>query len=250
MPRIDLMRFLLCSATASLALLFISKPAQAEGNCPLGEIPVNNGQDCAYLYTPGGVEYEIEQSRLRGEAAERLREEREFADRLSDLKLLGANLEEQKKLINDPKYQAYFNGVWDFFQNKNNAPGGSCGALFSKLDGLILLDGPSKDSPNARLMFFGKNIPRPKEEEKIKVTFTEGNNPPQTVQTKNYVAPGIEYGVISFALPKAEAALDLLEDVRSFDLSIEGKSVLKIEWNGGLAVRDKFRECEKARVKK
>jgi Domain of unknown function (DUF4189) len=44
MPRMDLTRFMLCSATVSLALLSISKPAQGEGgSCPSGMYPIGGG---------------------------------------------------------------------------------------------------------------------------------------------------------------------------------------------------------------
>lgn len=254
MPRMNLMRFLLCSATVSLALLSIGRPAQSEGRCPNEYSPVNSngiddGVSCTKYYY-----YESQLSRLRREAdefeAERARRQQEFAERLSTIKLLQDNFAEQKKLISDPKYRAYYDGSWDFLQNKNNAPGGSCAALFSKIDGLILLSGPDKNYPGVLLTFWGKDIPRPKQAEKIKVALTQDNYPPQTTPAVNYVASGIEYGAITFAVPTVEAALAQIKDVTSFDLAIEGKSVVKIKWNGGLAIRDKFRECEKARVKK
>jgi len=258
MPRIDLMRFLLCSATTSLALLSIGRPAQAEGRCPPGYFPSSllDGVGCSPVYgvpqsgggnstyTPIGSEYlelEAESRRERGAI---------IAEAFAALQLLEGYAAEQKTLINDPKYQAYLNGAWDFLHNENKAPGGSCAVLFSKLDGLILLTGPDKNYPGALLTFFGKDIPRPKQAERIKVALTQSNDPPQTVQAFNYLTPGIEYGAITFAVPTIEAALATIKDVTSFDLAIKDKSVLKIEWNGGLAARDSLRECESARIKK
>jgi hypothetical protein len=170
---------------------------------------------------------------------------------ISMVELMELNLREQQKLINDPRYQAYINGAWDFFQGKNGAaPGESCAAFFSKKDGIVMLSGPDKYNKGALLTFWGKDIPRPKKVERVKVTLTQPGDPPQTVQAFNYLFPGIKYGAISFAVPTIDAALATMEDVLSFDLAMKGKSVLKIEWNGGLAARDKLRQCVSARTKK
>lgn len=41
-----------------------------------------------------------------------------------------------------------------------------------------------------------------------------------------------------------------MNDVESFDIFIEGKSVAKVEWNEGLMARDQLRECVSARITK
>jgi hypothetical protein len=171
---------------------------------------------------------------------------------ISTLKLLELQLRERQKLAKDPKYQAFLKGAWEFFPGNNDAaPGESCAALFWKKDGLIMLSGPGKDYRGALLTFWGKDIPRPNKVERVKVTLTQqSNEPPQTVQAFNYATPGIEYGAITFAVPTIEAALATMEDVLSFDLAIEGKSVAKIQWHSGLAARDKLRECVSARTSK
>ena len=143
MPRMDWIRFMLCSATLLLALLSTNKPSQAEGRCPPGMLPNNNPDfvGCAPDNSPklGGTsgasqsipEVDTMKSRVKTS--------------ISMLELMGLGLKERQKLLNDPRYQAYINGTWDFFQGKNDpAPGESCAALFSKKDGIVMVSGPDK----------------------------------------------------------------------------------------------------------
>jgi hypothetical protein len=41
-----------------------------------------------------------------------------------------------------------------------------------------------------------------------------------------------------------------MKDVQNFDLAIAGKSVVKLKWQGGLAARDKWRDCVNAGPKR
>jgi hypothetical protein len=261
MPRMDLMRFILCSATVSLALLSITKPAQACSDLPnICQQREQQHQENVERARQEQENYYIrqrelqEQENVEGAPETSIPRVDPMQSRvntsISILKLMTLNLREQQKLANDPRYQAYINGAWEFFQGKNGAvPGESCAALFSKKDGIVMLSGPDKQYKGALLTFFGKDIPRPNKAEKVKVTLTQPGDPPQTVQAFNYVHPGIEYGAITFAVPTIEAALATMEDVLSFDLAMKGKSVLKIEWHGGLAARDKLRQCVSAGIK-
>ncbi len=168
-----------------------------------------------------------------------------FADSVAD------SVDKIEQLNKDPKFQRYNNGGWDFFQDKvDAAPGEYCAAFFWKKDGFVRVSGPGGDYQGALLTFWGENIPRPKKVEKIKVTLTQSNEPPQTVQAFNYIMPGDAYGAIALAVPSIEAALAGIEDVQSFDLAINGKSVAKVKWHGGLAARDKLSKCVSLRAKK
>jgi hypothetical protein len=55
--------------------------------------------------------------------------------------------------------------------------------------------------------------------------------------------PGLPFGVIAFAVPTIDAALAGIEDVVSFNVEIDGRSVANTTWHSGLKVRDEFRKC-------
>ena len=142
-------------------------------------------------------------------------------------------------------------GGWEFFQGKNGAqPGESCTAMFWRKDAIVVLSGPGGGSKRAFLTFFGKDIPSPANVKTIKVTLTQNNDVPQTVKAFNYKLPNASFGSIGLAVPTIEAALAGMEDTIRYDLVTDGKSVVNIEWYGGLAARDRLRACLSARVNK
>ena len=103
--------------------------------------------------------------------------------------------------------------------------------------------GPGGDFKGAGLIFTSKNIPRPKEQEIVKVTLIQNNEPPVTVKAFNYSTPGHSFGSIAVAVPTIDALLNNMEDVQRFDLQIDGKSIAKIAWFNGFAARAEFRKC-------
>lgn len=167
------------------------------------------------------------------------------------MQLVILNVQKVDELTKDPRFQIYNNGGWDFFQGKDGvAPGEYCAAFYWKKDGFVRLSGPGGDYEGAFLTFWGPDIPRPEKLRTLKATLSQSTGKPQTVQVYNYIQPGEPYGSISFTVPTIELALDAMEDVQSFDISIEGKSVAKVEWNEGLMAREKLRECVNARINK
>ncbi|PZO35801.1 MAG: hypothetical protein DCF19_23140 [Pseudanabaena frigida] len=242
MPRIGLIRFMFYGATLAFALS-LGEPAQA---CP----DVNF---CNYLIngSPFGrrntnaeervapPERRVDPMQLRVNAASGM------------VKLMTLSLQQNINLYKDPRYQRYRDGGWDFFQADNNAPPGEyCSAFFWKKEGMVTLSGPGGEYRGALLTFWGKDIPRPDNVEKIKVSLTQSDGLLQTVYAFNYTKPGDTYGAISFAVPTLEAALAEMKDIESFDVAIDGKSVTKVEWHSGLMARDKLRECLNAKAKK
>ena len=105
------------------------------------------------------------------------------------------------------------------------------------------LSGPAGDYKGALLTFYGQDIPRPSSVQKVRVTLNQSNDKPQTVQVFNYAMPGYDYGAITMAVPTIEALLEGMEDTQSFELVMDGKSIAKVGWEGGLAARDKLRQC-------
>lgn len=158
-------------------------------------------------------------------------------------------IREKAKLAKDPKYQAYVNGSWTFFQDSNSKrPGDFCSAFFTREQGFAMLSGPGKGYDGALLTFWGMNIPRPKSVRKIKVTLNQTDDKPQTVTAFNYYNPAHGMGAIALAVPSIDAALAGILDKQEFELVVGGKSVAKVKWHSGLAMKKKLAACVAKRV--
>jgi hypothetical protein len=168
---------------------------------------------------------------------------------IDTIKLMELNRIREEELLKDPRYQGYIKGAWEFFPSQDGtAPGKYCGALFWNKDGLVGVLGPLGDERAALLTFLGKDIPRPQKPQTIKVklsqsTLSQPNLPPTTVRAFNYAMPDDKYGTIAFAVPTLEAGLEGMEDVQSFEVAIDDRTVLKIKWHSGLMARDQLRQC-------
>lgn len=164
-------------------------------------------------------------------------------------------LQQQANLLQDPDYLRYLSGGWTLFPTSvsgETAPGEYCVASFFKASMnpdandapvMINLSGPGGDYEGALLTFASEAIPKPDTMQMIAVTLTQNNEPSVTVQAFNYSVPDLPFGVIALAVPTIEAALDGMEDVQSFDVAIDGRSVANTTWHSGLRVRDEFRRC-------
>lgn len=164
-------------------------------------------------------------------------------------------LQQQGEFLQDPDYLRYLSGSWSLFPastSESEAPGEYCVASFFKasmdIDAndapvMINLSGPGGDFDGALLTFATEAIPKPETMQMITVTLFQNDYPPATVQAFNYSIPDLAYGVISFAVPTIEAALENMEDVQHFDVQIDGRSVANTTWHSGLQVRDEFRRC-------
>ncbi|WP_040695330.1 hypothetical protein [Nodosilinea nodulosa] len=164
-------------------------------------------------------------------------------------------LQQQAELLLDPDYLRYLSGSWRLFPTSISASeplGEYCVASFLKASMdpaanhapvMINLSGPGGDYDGALLTFSAEAIPKPETVEMIAVTLTQNDYPSVTVQAFNYSVPDLPYGVIAFAVPTIDAALAGMEDVQSFDVAIDGRSVANTTWHSGLRVRDEFRRC-------
>jgi hypothetical protein len=163
---------------------------------------------------------------------------------------LGNMLESQRrvkdkaKLMKDPRYQAYVNGSWSYFQDSHTKkPGEFCSAFFSRQEGFAMLSGPGAGYDGALLTFWGMNVPRPKTTRKIKVTLKQTDDKPQTVTAFNYYNPAHGMGAVALAVPTIEAALAGILDKQEFELVAGGKSIAKVKWHSGLAMKKKLTAC-------
>ena len=239
MPRMDLLCFILCSATISFALS-ISEPAQAsDSRCPSG-MNSPNGSVCV----PGeGMYDEIKaiQNRTpnylppRDPALERMQ---------ATTELMRLDLERRIKLFQDPDVQRYLTGKWRFFPSpKDGKKGEYCNALFSREGVILTLAGPGGDYKGALLTFMSADIPRPETQEAVKVTLIQNDEPPVITTALNYSSPNHAFGSIVFPVPTIDALLTNMEDIQRFDLQINGKSIAKIRWHSGLAASAELRKC-------
>lgn len=156
-----------------------------------------------------------------------------------------------KAYESEVRYQRYKNGSWAFFQDAPNAkPGELCTAFFSRKGGYVSVTTPGSDSPNAYLTFWGQNVPKPKDATKVKVSLLQtGDAAPQTVTAFNMLNPSTSMGGILMAIPNVDALLDNMTDVLAFTLTMDGKTVAQVEWNGGIAARDKLKACVAKKIR-
>jgi hypothetical protein len=167
---------------------------------------------------------------------------------LSALGAMADNMEQRATIQHDPKYKRYREGFWDHFQaSATPRPGHSCVALFANLDGAVAVVGPGGEYTGAMLIFWGLDVPRPGEVATMSVSLNQFDGPVQTVNALNYTLPGGDAGAIAFTVPTIDAALETMVDRQPFELSVKGKPVMKIEWHGGHAARDKLRACVKGK---
>lgn len=147
--------------------------------------------------------------------------------------------------MSDPKNQEILKGYWTFTGDKPNE---ICSARFMRQGVWVSIFEPGGDIPGAFLMFWGSKIPKPAEFSKIRATLEQTGEQPATVDVFNMqfdlkTEEKFTLGALFFQVPTMEAALDGIEDVHNFAVSVEGKKVLAIEWKDGLAARDKIKQC-------
>lgn len=156
------------------------------------------------------------------------------------------------RMLNDPKREKVEKGFWQFFQGKKGAkPGEFCTAVYWQKDKMISILGPGGEYKGAMLGFVAvspdKSFPRPdnpKERQKVKVTLTQGNDPPATVTAFNSTLAEFS-DQIQFPVPTIEAAMEGMEDKLNFKIDYEGKKIFELEWHSALAARDILKKCLK-----
>jgi hypothetical protein len=241
MPRIDLLCFVLCSATVSFALS-IGEPAQAQ---------VYDGRCNSGLYSPDGIAcipganmYDEIILIQRGRPSYLPPRDREGEKLEAEVRLLGANAIERAKILLDPDYIRYLTGKWRFLPSpKDGKKGEYCSAFFSREGVILTLSGPGGDYKGALLQFMSAAIPRPKTQKVVQVTLTQNNVPPIKFKALNQSSPGLPFGSIIVPIKTMDALLTGMQDVQNLDLQMDGKSISKIDWHSGLAVRNELSKC-------
>lgn len=159
-------------------------------------------------------------------------------------KISEAPPEELEKLKQDPRYQRYLNGGWEVFQNTKGAPRGEyCSALYWQQDSFLAISGPGGEYRGAMLTFWGPDIPQPLHNRKLRVTLKQTGDTGQTVQAFNYRKSSEPYGAIAFAVPSIEAALEGMNGAQGFEILVEGRRLLKLEWQDGAQAKQQMLDC-------
>ncbi|MCX8509286.1 MAG: hypothetical protein ORN49_10480, partial [Rhodobacteraceae bacterium] len=156
---------------------------------------------------------------------------------------LSKEQEARQKLENDPQYQAYRKGTWEFSQSGSGASR-RCSVFFGKLEGAIAVTGQKGDDHATFLTFMGPDIPNPGSTRKVQVTLEQTDSAPQTVQAFNNAVSADGMGAITFSVPvEIGAASDMFLDRQSFKLVLKGKPVFDLAWHSGKKAQKAMKKC-------
>lgn len=151
------------------------------------------------------------------------------------------------EMRNDPRYKNVVNGFWNFTGDK---PSESCSAFYFRKGVIASIASLNGNKSGAFFVFMSSSIPKPAQPTRIRATLTQTGNSPATVEVINvtYILNQKDgdkgkLGAIFFAVPTMEAAINGIEETQKFGISIDGKNVAEIEWNGGLNARDQLKQC-------
>ncbi len=151
------------------------------------------------------------------------------------------------RLADDPAYQAFVNGQW-LHVPPAKARKDACSVMFLRggVGAMILATGDAKDP--AILAFFGRNVPKPAKLVETRATLSQTGASPATVRVFNATLPWLDgYGIVFFAVPSLQAAIDGMVEAQAFDVAMDGQSVVEVAWTGGLGARDQLSACISAR---
>lgn len=154
---------------------------------------------------------------------------------------------ERERLANDPQYQAFLNGEW-LYTPPAKADTQACSILFLRrgVGAMVLATGGPKDP--AVFAFFSLDVPRPDVVVETRATLSQTDAQPATVSVFNTALPWMhDFGIVFFAVPSAQAALDGMLETQDFQVSMNGRDVAAITWTGGLEARDRLTSCLNAR---
>ena len=138
-------------------------------------------------------------------------------------------------------------GFWDH-RSYGKAKGQFCTASFFKEGSSVVIVGPGGTQPGALMIFAGPAVPQPKEPSvQTKVTLKQSDSPPQTVTVFHVRNPHVkDGGAIVFGVPTIEAAMEGMEDKLGFEVVLQNKPVVTIDWHDGVQARQKLQQCMKS----
>lgn len=155
-------------------------------------------------------------------------------------------------------------GWWEFMQvNSAAAPGEYCAASFLRArrlaepgqqdrmkDGAVVtLFGPGGSYRGALLAFspLGEDsaaaFPKVPSGKPVLVTLKQGNIKPATLNAIYLEVKPSGLPLLAFAVPNIEALMKGMEDNWTFEVLLDGKSIVNIEWHDGLMARNELKKC-------
>lgn len=155
-------------------------------------------------------------------------------------------------------------GWWEFMQvNSAAAPGEFCAASFLRArrqvepgqqdrvkDGAVVtLFGPGGNYRGALLAFspLGEDsaaaFPKVPSGQPVRVTLKQGNIKPVTLNAIYLEVKASGLPLLAFAVPSIEALMKGMQDSWSFEVILDGKPIVNVEWHDGLRARNELSKC-------
>lgn len=155
-------------------------------------------------------------------------------------------------------------GWWEFMQvNSVATPGEFCAASFlrahrlvepgkqdkMKNGAVVTLFGPGGSYRGALLAFspLGEDsaaaFPKAASGKPVLVTLKQGNMKPVTLNAVYLEVKASGLPLLVFPVPSIEALMKGMQDNWSFEIVLDGKSVVSVAWHDGLMARSELRKC-------
>ncbi|MCU0754541.1 MAG: hypothetical protein MUE46_05380 [Xanthomonadales bacterium] len=155
--------------------------------------------------------------------------------------------EHLRRIETDPGYRDFYVGWWVPQAEGVLAKGGPCVLHFARKGMGVLLLGPARDQTTGFLAFYGGQLPRPRRVRTVRMTLMQDEEPAQTLQVFSSRAPWQQdqLGMVYFAVPDIEAALQGMSDEMRFELSDPQtrEFLMSIRWHSGHQQREQMRAC-------
>lgn len=232
---------------ANLALIVVLLPMTALA-CPIGMVYDGNGCSPPYEYTGWDM---LRDQRAAIDAIGSDRDTRSYPTYSPEKLAEFARIEKEKRAAEEKEREQLAKGLWHV-DSTATPEGKLCAATFAKYTsgkdssegGLVTIMGFQQPKNEAWLIFQGAGLPKPRNVKKIKMALQQDDEPIQTVEVFNYKKTR-DFGAVTFAVPGLKAAMDGMRDSQRFKLSLDGKTVMAIQWTGGAKPIDELRACGK-----
>lgn len=131
---------------------------------------------------------------------------------------------------------------------KYSSPGQSCSATFISPAGFVRIDGPTKTLNTPLLTFYSTRVANPNGYKTVDIAFENtsldsGEGASMAVKGLNWSSADGGGGFLSLQLAATAVLVRGLEDNMGFKLSVAGKPVVNISWNGGNEAKAKLAKC-------
>jgi hypothetical protein len=162
-----------------------------------------------------------------------------------------ARVDKEKREKEEREREQLVTGLWNV-ESISTPDGSLCSATFAKYTsgednsegGAVTIMGFQQPKQEAWLIFQGGGLPKPRRVKKMKIALQQDEEKPQTVEVFNYTKTR-NLGVVTFGVPGLQAALDGMRDSQRFKLSLDGKTLMTIQWINGANSIGRLRACAK-----